>query len=616
MRTGNSVRRELTKKEIPEAEDNKKGNNQKNKEKVYSSKRINSQVRYTPNSVRQNNNNIKRIQQNSKKIILKINEEDEKLDHPQPILSESEEELNEIKNLFIQKIENKKSLAMNSGKRKDKDLNLKYFKSTELTNYIDLLPEEKNQNIVNNKRNINLSVSKRDNKIICIKKNYKAGTSANKELNPFKSKLNNNVKKIINYNIIINNYNTDIKINENNEKFKEKNEPKQLFNYKNSRHINEQELFNNSKEKKDKNMKDSSYGKEYIYNNLNRSQQFRSKKHSNNNHSIYFDSTYFPIRKLKHKMEPMKRSLEEECEKNNSVDAFIQKIPTINNKEIKNVSNYKNIRNTNSIDLNRIKKNNPKVKIEPLYLKKKNNSNKSDIIQIPKIRKDSNISNHYLNISKVNSSEMKQPSYQERNSLLEKNEENQNTNYKKYSKNTFDKGRTYNNVQTTYVIISKKRISKGIPNPDIPEAKNKNNNNHIFLTQSANFINSSKLNNDINTQGNTVQINNQRNSLKERKESNNQVTIKQKYKKNYIFNNNNNNNNNGANLRKFVKSSINENNWKNFEKNKNTNHLINKSDNINKNISTIDYNNNYGYFYDEKKINKDSYVPIKSNYNY
>ena len=206
MRTGNSVRRELTKKEIPEAEDNKKGNNQKNKEKVYSSKRINSQVRYTPNSVRQNNNNIKRIQQNSKKIILKINEEDEKLDHPQPILSESEEELNEIKNLFIQKIENKKSLAMNSGKRKDKDLNLKYFKSTELTNYIDLLPEEKNQNIVNNKRNINLSVSKRDNKIICIKKNYKAGTSANKELNPFKSKLNNNVKKIINYNIIINNY--------------------------------------------------------------------------------------------------------------------------------------------------------------------------------------------------------------------------------------------------------------------------------------------------------------------------------------------------------------------------------------------------------------------------
>jgi hypothetical protein len=278
--------------------------------------------------------------------------------------------------------------------------------------------------------------------------------------------------------------------------------------------------------------------------------------------------------------------LEEECEKNNSRDKFMQTITSINNERIQNVSIYENIKVTNSINLDQIKRNVSKTKIQPFYLQNKNNSNKSDIIQIPKKRK---VSNNYLNLTKENTTEKKIPSFQEKNNLLRKKVENQKGD-PKYSQHTFDKGRTYNNVQTTYVVISKKKNAKGINKADIPETKN-NNNKHIILKQSFNSINSSKIINDTKTsQGNSLQLQFQRNSSKEpkEKESNNNSTINSKYKNNYILPNNNRNK--GTIFGKFIKSSINESNGIYFEKNKLTNNLVNKSVNINKNKRIIDDN--------------------------
>ena len=591
MKTGNSIRKVLIRRDIPGIDINQIENNHNEKENLYSSKRINNQVHYASNAENKNSNNINKIKEMSKKLILKDIEEDEEIDHPKPIISESEEELNDIKNNFINKIENKRNSNMNLQKRKNEYLNLKYFpKSSELIDYTNLLPEGKKQYIEKNNKKPNL-INKNGNKIICIKKNNISGASANKKFNPFKS-------KIINNNDIIHNYNTEVKIKENNDKFKGKNEPKQLFNYQNTQIINEQELFKNLKEKKDKKMNDNGLGKEYFNNNLNKSQQFGSKKNSNNNHSLYFNSTYIPINKLKYKAEPIKRPMEEECEKNNSQESFMQTMPNTKNKRIRNISNYKNIRIINSTDVDKIKKKAPKVKIQPIYLQKKNNFNKSDIIQIPKIRK---VSDNILNISKLNSSEMKIPSLPERHSSLEKKKENER-NYPKYSKNTFDKGRNYNNVQTTYVVISKKKNSKDISKADIPESKNNNNNNNILM-KSANFINSSKLNCDTNTsKGYFLQLKYQRNNLKDSKEN----------KTNYSLSNNNHNY--GTNIRKFIKSSINESNGIYFENKKNTNHLVNKSVNINKNMPIIDCN--YDYYYDAKQIGKNSYIPLKPNYNY
>ena len=586
MKTANSIGRVLIRRDNPVTDANQI--NRKDKERVYLSKRENdNQAHSVQNSVNQNNNYINRIKLIQKKLLIKEDEdEDEEIDHPQPILSESEEELNDIKSHFVQKIENKKNSETNSRKRRNEGVYLKYFKSSELSDYIDLLPEEKKQNVVNNRKHSDFTVNKNSNNIISVKKYYKFGNSINKEFNLFKSQLNNDENKIENHNEKIYN-NKEIKIRDNNAIFKDKNEHIHLFNLKNAHIINEQELFQNLKDKKGKKTNDISLGKEYFNNNLNISQQFKSRKHQNNNNSLYYESIYIPISKLKYnKAETKKRLLEEECEKNNSRDKFMQTITSINNERIQNVSIYENIKVTNSINLDQIKRNVSKTKIQPFYLQNKNNSNNSDITKIPNKRKDSN---NYLNHTKVNSTEKKIPSFQEKNNLLGKQVENQKCD-PKYSQHTFDKGRIYNNVQTTYIVISKKKNTKEISKANIPEAKN-NNNKQISVTQSANLINSSKIINDTKTsQGNSLQLQFQRNSSKEpkEKESNNNSTINSKYKNNYILPNNNRNK--GTIFGKFIKSSINESNGIYFEKNKNTNILVNKSVNINKKKGIIDNN--------------------------
>ena len=142
MKTANSIGRVLIRRDNPATDANQI--NEKDKEKVYFSKRENdNQAHYVPNSINKNNNHINIIKSIPMKLLIKEIDEDEEIDHPQPILSESEEELNDLKKHFIQKIENKKNSETNLQKRKNEDLNLNYFKSNELSDYIDLLPEEK-----------------------------------------------------------------------------------------------------------------------------------------------------------------------------------------------------------------------------------------------------------------------------------------------------------------------------------------------------------------------------------------------------------------------------------------------------------------------------------------
>ena len=183
MKTANSIGRVLIRRDNPVTDANQI--NRKDKERVYLSKRENdNQAHSVQNSVNQNNNYINRIKLIQKKLLIKEDEdEDEEIDHPQPILSESEEELNDIKSHFVQKIENKKNSETNSRKRRNEGVYLKYFKSSELSDYIDLLPEEKKQNVVNNRKHSDFTVNKNSNNIISVKKYYKFGNSINRYSN-------------------------------------------------------------------------------------------------------------------------------------------------------------------------------------------------------------------------------------------------------------------------------------------------------------------------------------------------------------------------------------------------------------------------------------------------
>ena len=251
--------------------------------------------------------------------------------------------------------------------------------------------------------------------------------------------------------------------------------------------------------------------------------------------------------------------------------------------------------------------------------------NKDDIPEIPK---SNNTHNNVLKFSKMKSSEIKSPNLEKKNnSFINKFDSQEN--HPKYRTKTFERGGKFNNIQTTYVVISKKNNSKGIPKANIsPKIIGYNKYKLINPIPSANCLNNAKLYKGGGIpQHYSIDLRFQRMTFNESKKvgnnSNSQNNIPVKGWDNYKTLDINNNNYD-TNYKKYLDSSINRKSDIYAEPpERNSNYSINKSFNNTQNTIPIydyDYNNDYYYnnynnYDNTNQIPNDPYIPYIKNYN-
>ena len=377
-------------------------------------------------------------------------------------------------------------------------------------------------------------------------------------------------------------------------------------------------------------------------NNSNNRTQINKKREIINNQKQQMNSVYIP--KCKINYNPKRKK--EECEKNYSKDNNSQTEPNINNnsKEVQiiqqpqNDSKIKNLIKSKSINISNINNLFPNEQGNILQLereKDKDNKiyeiNKVDISEIPKIQNESininnnnvnlnNSNNNILNLQKIKSSEIKSVVEFQKNIFQNKLDVQNNS---KYRKKTFERGGKFNNVQTTYVVISKKKTMKNIPKSNLsnitPEIIDYNKYKFINPTPSANCLNYGKLYKAGNIpQRYSMDLKFQNVNVNEKKlfginKSQNSLPVKKYYNYNNLILNNFNDYD--TNYKNYVESSINS---YNSDKERNTCYLINKSNNSNNNIYDYDYNYEFYNYYNTNPIhnNNNSYISFNNNYNY
>jgi hypothetical protein len=350
-------------------------------------------------------------------------------------------------------------------------------------------------------------------------------------------------------------------------------------------------------------------------NNINKKMIYNQKKQAN--------SIYIPLNKIKCENDISRKVIKEEFERINSEEKMTQREPSTSIKICQNSSKIKNFLKRKSIsikNINNLNNYSPYEDNQPIQSVRDYEMNKNGINEIAKIQNDSN---NELFISKIKSSEIKEPNFQNRNNLFINNSENQHNSIK-YRKNTFERGGKFNNVQTTYVVISKKKNLKGIPkaNSFAPEIIDYNKYKLINPIPSPNSVNYIKLHKGENIpEIYTSELKYQRMSVKEPKKigkikSQNNIPTKRYYNYNNLLLNNNYD----TNYRNYIESSINGNrDIYTEEKDRNTCYSINKSVNQNRNtIPFYDYDNNYDYYYKYhvNHIPNDSFFTLNNNYNY
>ena len=329
MKNDNSIKRELLSRNIPPSSRQQILKNSKDK-LVHSKKTFNKNNHthyYSKSSNQTNINSINKDKEISKKLSFNDFDDDDELDHPRPLISENEEELEELKAHF----RNDKSVNLDIYLKyeQNKELNLKNMpKSNEIPNINSYKIEDKIEihefDIKNNK------IEKEDNKkkninLIPFQKNYKSETISRRQINQIKEQINNKMNCILNNNDIFNNNNTEKKENPKIEKIVNANKP--------SQEIYEPVISNNLNEKKSvkiNNVHQINYQiRNENYNYMNISNHEESEiKYIIDNQKQQVHSIYLPMRKIKYH-NSKKKNIPEELEKNYSHEKMIQTDPNI-----------------------------------------------------------------------------------------------------------------------------------------------------------------------------------------------------------------------------------------------------------------------------------------------
>ena len=669
MQKNNPFRGDFLSKNFQQKFEQQKKINEKEgeKEKLSRSQRSfnkNNHVHYYSKSSNQNNININKETDISKKLSFNDTNDDEELDHPRPLMSDieiEEEELFILKNKFIKKIANKKNFK--NSKNAKNDLNLKFIpKSTEIPK-IKVLPpqpgeyktdfkkkriEHKNDNNINNEK-------------IPFKNGYKSETISKKQINNLKSQLKNKMNYIISNNDIYN-HNTEKKIKPKSQQIIKPNKPKPRLNNSN-KNIYENNSSHNSNclnNRNDSNQKiiqinieinNNPYpirneNKDYIniqnntnnnsnnnpfnnknYLNKNLTKQNSQKKIIYNNQKQQVHSVYLSKSKIKEKKEKellAKKKIQEDYDNNYSQTKMIQTEPNLNldiSKIIQQNSKIKTLIKRKPINITNI--NNLLSKDVECHLlsERELNINKEDISEKENINYTQN---NILNYSKMKSSEIKPPILEKKNnSFINKFDKQEN--YTKYKTKTFERGGKFNNIQTTYVVISKKKL-KGIPKANAsPKIIDCNKYKPINPIPSANCLNYVKLYKDGQIpQYYSTDLRFQRMTFNEPKKAGinkSQNHLPVKGCENYNTIDSNNNNNIDTNYKKYIDSSNGRNYDIYIEQNKrNSNYLINKTINNPQNtIPIYDNDYNYDFFYNNydniNQIHNNHYISYNNNYN-
>ena len=585
----------------------------------------NNHAHYYSKSSNPTNLNINKEKEISKKLSFNDIEGDEELDHPKPLLSDDEQEdIDNLKYIFNKKINKnleKSKMCENQG------LNLKFNpKSSDFEKIIEL----PSKNSVNNEKN----EKKMDNyNFIPLKKNYNSETMFKKQISHINSQINNKMNYIINNDDIIN-HNTDkknIPINKRNQELN--NNKRKVYKYTTYNNLN-QKIFNNIPMEPLNNFSrivNENYN--YVnlpnqsYNNiksLNQRTQINNKPQMIKNQKQQKESIYIPNNKILSN-NPSEVKIEEEYAKNYSKDKYFQTEPNINN-------NLNNNSQTSKMQISQVSQNNPQIKnilkkksihtknINNLFSKEENQIfesernkdkdngilviNKEDVNNKQKIQNESscininnanNKENKLLNLQKIKSSEIKNTICLQKNIFYNKLESQNNS---KYRRKTFERGGKFNNTQTTYVVISKKKSMKNTPTKNTPEIIDYNKYKFINPTPSANCLNYSKLckGSDI-PQRYLTDLKFQRVNANEQKKfglnkSYNNLPVKRYCDYNNLVVNNLNINNYDTNYKNYVESSF---SGYKGDKGRNTCFLNNKIKNTN-NSNFYDYDFIYEYY--------------------
>ena len=397
-------------------------------------------------SSKEANTNIKKDNLISKNLFFNAidnddEDEDEGLDHPKPLISDSEEDLEDLKAHFIIKIENKIYLINENKNNQFLNLNNKFKGSN--SKYEETLFIEDNKNYIKIKdENV---LNDKLNEIDILKKNYKTETIHLKEINQFKTQAISN--KI------------DSLISNNNDIISNKKGKKQLK--KNGRIIYELDSSNNLTERSYKviprNINEKNIIKNDNYmnidNNIINKNKYSINKDISNNQKKHINSVYIPNNGIKNEIDLENDIAKEEYENNYTEKKKIRTSPNLENIISQNVSKNINLGNINQISIKNIQNLNPNEEIQSFQQDKNNDLDKlnnNDIIQ--------NELGNGLNITKIKPSEIKHTDSLERNNIFK----NQNNDII-YRKKSYEIGGNFNNIQSTYVNIPKRQKIKKIP---------------------------------------------------------------------------------------------------------------------------------------------------------
>ena len=614
--------------------------NEKEKEIFCNSQRTpdNNLTHFHSKSLIQTNIDINKEKPNTKKLsfnnIEEDDEDDEELDHPKPLMSDYEDNFEDLKNQFIHKIENKKILQNSFPNKENQDLNLN-LKNIPKMNDIPKINNSHNEEyflLINNKDNnqqkdINNSNNINDDNIIRQKKVLNTEMVSKGDINQNKAQINNNNNmnyKKCNTDIIANNnyiangdkirVKEDILINKLNNQVnnnqKKTNEEISSYNLKEKKYRAIPKGFKNNKNNINNIIRNENYNymNRPINNKINKNQYYK-----NNSYTKYqkqkVNSVYIPNTKVKYENGIQNKIVKEVYERNNS-----QKN---NNQNLHNKSFNLSLKDLNNINSENIKPINIKKINNLIYNEERQDSKLERIYEDDTPLNNKNIIknelNNGLNIVKIKSSEIKKPDFPKRDNVFINRLDNPNN--MKYRKRSFERGGIFNNVQTTFVVISKNQKSKGIPRRNIiPDYNNKT----INPAPSAKCLNYEKLcmEEEISQPLETPRMNI------------NEPIIFRMNKGIPINNYNNdlilddNNTNYDINYKNYIESLNKGNRSRDIYNERNIYNLINKSNNINDNTFPIydyDYNNNDYYSnnnYDSNRICIRKYSFNSNNPNY
>ena len=404
------------KKTIPKKKVNKNDNKKEYKKFAKSLRKSNKNylVHYYSKSL--NKTNIKKESQISS--FYDIEEEIEGLDHPKPLISDSEEDLEDLKTQFKKIMEHRNNLIAYFENKENQGLNLNKMHKIDNSKYEETLYIDNDKKIlnINNKNKSPLQNNDKSNMII-----PKRITSQ------IKGQINN---KINNYNIISNN---------NTEKNKKSKKEKHI---KINDNIFEYESFNNLKEKKYSDLSTNIRNDEIIkndnYNYINKKKDIINNKQNNkdakNKQNLQINTSYIYKSEKEYENYISKNIIKEDYENN-----FIKE----KNRISKNISRKKKVEKIKPIKIVNINYLNPKE--ETKHLQSINNE-----------------SNNILNSSKIKSSNIKLTDSQIIKNIFENQSETQKNKRKNYGKKSFIEDGKINN-QTTSIIICKKKNLKQIP---------------------------------------------------------------------------------------------------------------------------------------------------------